>query len=130
MTKQKVSGGCHCGRVKFEVKVDSHVVVHHCDCSICELTGFIHLIAPAKDFNLLSGASDLGEYQFNTGTAKHLFCKVCGVKSFYVPRSNPDGYSVNLRCLQLPDSISITEKSIDGKNWEQGAGKLSQLTKS
>ena len=128
MTKKRASGSCHCGRVKFEIQVGSQVVVHHCDCSICELTGFVHLIVPAGDFKLLCGESELSEYQFNTGTARHLFCKVCGVKSFYVPRSNPDGYSINLRCLQLPESVSITEESVDGKNWEQGAGKLSQLT--
>jgi hypothetical protein len=92
-------GGCHCGAVRFEVDAPSLLDVLECNCSICRMTGFLHLIVPRSRFRLLSGADDLATYTFNTGTARHLFCKRCGVKSFYVPRSNPDGYSVNARCL-------------------------------
>ncbi|MBV9913459.1 MAG: GFA family protein [Sinobacteraceae bacterium] len=92
-------GGCHCGAVAFEVEAPARVTVSDCNCSICRKSGYLHLIVPAARFRLLQGAADLSEYRFNTGMARHLFCRHCGVKSFYVPRSNPDGYSVNLRCL-------------------------------
>ena len=103
-------GGCHCGAVAFEVDAPAQLVVSECNCSICRMTGFLHLIVPRARLRLLRGAEALTEYRFNTGTARHLFCGRCGVKSFYVPRSNPDGYSVNLRCL---DRSSITEVSVE-----------------
>jgi len=92
-------GGCHCGAVAFEVEAPARVTVSDCNCSICRMSGYLHLIVPRARFRLLKGADSLSEYTFNTRTARHLFCRHCGVKSFYVPRSNPDGYSVNLRCL-------------------------------
>jgi hypothetical protein len=103
-------GGCHCGAVTFEVEAPARITVSECQCSICRMSGFLHLIVPRARFHLLSGADVLSEYRFNTGTARHLFCRRCGVKSFYVPRSNPEGYSVNLRCL---DRASITEVTIE-----------------
>ena len=92
-------GGCHCRRVRFEVDAAASPEVLECNCSICTMTGYLHLIVPASRFRLLSGAGDLIEYTFNTGAAKHLFCRHCGIKSFYVPRSHPNGFSVNGRCL-------------------------------
>ena len=103
-------GGCHCGAVAFEVDAPARLVVSECNCSICHMTGFLHLIVPRTRFRLLRGEDALTEYRFNTGSARHLFCGRCGVKSFYVPRSNPDGYSVNLRCL---DRSSITEVAVE-----------------
>lgn len=100
-------GGCHCRRVLFEVDAPAHLEVLDCNCSICRMTGFLHLIVPSARFRLLSGPDDLTEYRFNTGAARHLFCRHCGIKSFYVPRSHPDGYSVNARCLD-PETISAT----------------------
>lgn len=97
-------GGCHCRRVRFEVDAPATPEVLDCNCSICKMTGFLHLIVPATRFRLLSGADDLVEYTFNTGAARHLFCRRCGIKSFYVPRSHPHGFSVNGRCL---DSGSV-----------------------
>jgi hypothetical protein len=92
-------GGCHCGAIAFEVEAPVRVTVSECNCSICRMSGYLHLIVPRTRLRLLRGADSLTTYTFNTGTARHLFCRICGVKSFYVPRSNPDGYSVNLRCL-------------------------------
>jgi len=92
-------GGCHCGRVRFEVDAPADLEALDCNCSICRMTGFVHLIVPAARFRLLSGHDDLVEYTFNTGAAKHRFCRHCGIKSFYVPRSHPDGIDVNVRCL-------------------------------
>src|ERR1700754_2938859 len=93
------SGGCHGGAIAFEVEAPARILASDCNCSICRMSGFLHLIVPRSRFRLLRGADQLTEYRFNTGTARHLFCSRCGVKSFYVPRSNPDGYSVNVRCL-------------------------------
>jgi len=92
-------GGCHCGAVAFEVDAPAHIQALECDCSICRMTGFLHLIVPRSRMRMLKGAEALAEYQFGTRTARHLFCRHCGIKSFYVPRSHPDGFSVNVRCL-------------------------------
>jgi hypothetical protein len=97
-------GGCHCGAVAFEVDAPARLTASDCNCSICRMSGFQHLIVPATRFRLVRGSESLTEYRFNTGIARHLFCRHCGVKSFYVPRSNPDGYSVNVRCLD-PSTI-------------------------
>jgi len=93
-------GGCHCGAVAFEVDAPARLTVSECNCSICRMSGYLHLIVPRSRFRLLRGEGELTEYRFGSGTARHLFCRRCGVKSFYVPRSNPDGYSVNARCLE------------------------------
>ena len=82
------------------------------------MTGFLHLIVTKANFRLLSGEDHLTTYRFNTGTARHLFCKTCGVKSFYIPRSHPDGYSVNVNCLDPASIKSITVTPFDGANWE------------
>jgi len=112
-------GGCHCGRVRFEVSAPADIDVEDCNCSICTMFAYLHLIVPAERFRLLSGAADLTTYTFNTGAAKHLFCRHCGTKSFYVPRSHPDGYSVNVRCI-APDTIaSMNVHRLDGSNWER-----------
>ena len=104
-------GGCHCGAVAFEVQAPARVTVSECNCSICRMSGYLHLIVPRSRFRLLRGVEALSEYRFNTGSARHLFCGKCGVKSFYVPRSNPDGYSVNVRCLD-PATIEHVEIEI------------------
>lgn len=106
-------GGCHCGRVRFEVDAPAHLEVLDCNCSICRMTGFLHLIVPASRFRLVSGADDLSEYTFNTGAARHLFCRHCGIKSFYVPRSHPDGFSVNARCLDAETVSGMTVTAFD-----------------
>src|ERR1700727_2339250 len=93
------TGGCHCGRVRFEVMAPARIAVSDCNCSICSKFGYLHLIVPADRFKLQSGREALTTYRFNTGVAQHLFCSHCGVKSFYIPRSHPDGVSVNARCI-------------------------------
>jgi hypothetical protein len=113
------TGGCHCGRIRFEVVAPAELEVSECNCSICAKSGYLHLLVPKSRFRLLSGEQYLTTYQFNTGTAQHLFCSVCGVKSFYVPRSNPDGYSVNARCLDEGSVRSMRVTPFDGKRWEQ-----------
>ena len=122
-------GGCHCGAVAFEVDAPARVIVQDCNCSLCRMSGYLHLIVPASRFRLLRGQDALTNYTFNTGTAKHLFCRHCGIKSFYVPRSNPDGYSVNARCLDAGTVGSMQVEPFDGRNWEANGASLAHLTK-
>jgi len=119
-----LTGGCHCGAVRFRVRAPSDIVVHDCNCSMCSRVGYLHLIVGREDFELLSGGDDLTEYRFNTGTARHLFCRRCGVKSFYVPRSHPDGISVNARCLDPGAVPAMTVRPFDGRNWETARATL------
>ena len=123
------SGGCHCGAVRFEAKLPAKVLAQSCNCSICAKTGFVHVIVPESRFRLLQGADDLTTYTFNTGVARHLFCARCGVKSFYRPRSNPDGWSVNARCLDEADGLDIEIEAFDGQNWEANAAALAHLSR-
>ena len=121
-------GGCHCGAVRFEVEVPEAVEVEDCNCSICSKSGFLHLIVPARDFRLLSGEEALVTYTFNTGVARHRFCRICGIKSFYIPRSNPDGVDVNLRCLETPPA-AVNIVPFDGRHWEQHAARLAHKSR-
>jgi len=114
----KHAGGCHCGRIRFEVEAPARIEVAECNCSICAKVGYLHLIVAADRFRLLRGRDELATYTFNTGVAQHYFCKHCGVKSFYVPRSHPDGVSVNARCLDDGTVESMTVVPYDGRNWD------------
>jgi hypothetical protein len=112
-------GGCHCGRVRFEVTAPAELEIGDCNCSMCSRTGYQHLFVPAERFRLVSGEDVLTTYEFNTRTAKHFFCSICGIKSFYVPRSHPDGYSVNVRCLDAGTFTIASVRKVDGRNWER-----------
>jgi len=106
-------GGCHCRRVRFEVDAPAQLQVLDCNCSICRMSGFLHLIVPASRFRLLAGEDALVDYRFNTGAARHRFCRHCGIKSFYVPRSHPDGIDVNARCLDADTVASMQVTPFD-----------------
>ena len=122
------TGGCHCGRVRFEVNAPADIEATECNCSICSMTGFLHLLVVKTRFRLLQGEDELATYSFKTGVAQHYFCRTCGVKSFYRPRSHPGGFSVNVNCLD-PDTIaSVSCTSFDGRNWEQNIARLSPLS--
>ena len=128
LLNMKYQGSCHCGAVKFEIEAPSKLEVERCNCSICSKSGFLHLILPLSKFRLISGKEQLSTYTFNTGVAKHTFCKICGVKPFYTPRSNPDGIDINVNCLDTqPKAINIIE--FDGQNWEQHAHKVAHKSK-
>jgi len=119
------TGGCHCGRIRFRVEAPARLEVADCNCSICSMSGYLHLIVPAERFTLVSGSDCLSTYTFNTKVAKHLFCATCGVKSFYVPRSHPEGISVNARCLDPGTVQSLTVTPFDGREWERSRESLS-----
>ena len=118
------TGGCHCGRVRFEVTAPARIDVSDCNCSICSKFGYLHLIVPAERFKLQSGREALSTYRFNTGIAQHFFCSHCGVKSFYIPRSHPDGVSVNARCIDAGTIEAMTITQFDGRDWERGHAQL------
>lgn len=117
-------GGCHCGRVRFEVAAPARIEVFDCNCSMCVKSAYLHLIVERSKFRVVSGMDALTTYRFNTGTARHLFCRVCGIKSFYVPRSHPDGISVNARCLDAGTVAGMTVAPFDGRDWEAAAAAL------
>lgn len=83
------------------------------------MCGYLHVIVEQGDFTWQAGKDQLTEYRFNTRTARHLFCRTCGVKSVYVPRSHPDGYSMNLACLEIDEDIIVEILDFDGRNWER-----------
>ena len=112
-------GGCHCGRVRFEVVAPADVTISSCNCSVCFKSGFRGLIVPQEQFTLLSGEDSLTTYTFNTGVARHTFCSHCGIKSFYHPRSHPEGVSVNPRCLDPGTLTRLTLRPFNGQQWEQ-----------
>ncbi len=122
------TGSCHCKAVVFEVEAPETITCQDCNCSICSKSAYLHLIVAKSKFKLLQGAENLTTYTFDTGEAKHKFCKICGVKSFYIPRSNQDGYDVNVRCIE-PQPKECVVEAFDGKNWEQHAHLLSYLSK-
>jgi hypothetical protein len=116
-------GGCHCKAVRFRVRVSEAEAVD-CNCSICRKKGFLHLIVPPEDFTLLSGDEMLATYTFNTGTAKHLFCRNCGIHAFYRPRSHPNSFDVNVRCLDGDVLSEFKIMAFDGQNWEDNVQQL------
>ncbi len=124
----KHSGGCHCGRVRFEVTAPAEIEATECNCSICSKSGFLHLLVSKSRFSLLQGSECITQYSFNTGVAKHYFCSACGIKSFYVPRSHPDSYSVNVHCLDPGSVTALNIKPFDGANWEAHSAELEPLS--
>ncbi|KAF2071593.1 hypothetical protein CYY_007102 [Polysphondylium violaceum] len=126
------TGGCHCGKIRIEFDAPSNLQTIGCNCSICAKKGFIHFVVPKSKLRLVKGefGVDISTYTFNTGVAQHYFCSTCGITPFYIPRSNPDGYSINVRCLDNfnPEQFANLEY-FDGRNWEKHAHTLAHLSK-
>jgi len=119
----EVKGGCHCKAVRFTARLaDPPVPAVDCNCSICRMTGYLHIIVPHADLRLDCGAEALSSYRFGSGAAEHLFCSACGVKSFYQPRSHPGSWSINAHCLDEP--VELIVDWFDGQNWEQAIAAL------
>lgn len=116
-------GSCHCGAVRFRVKLDERRALD-CNCSICTKKGFLHAIVPPERFELLAGKEQLAEYRFNTNAARHLFCKTCGIAPFYEPRSHPGQIDVNVRCLDNDAWTTFAIEPFDGRNWEENVSKI------
>ena len=120
---QTYTGSCHCGRVSFEVQANLAYVVD-CNCSICSRRGALWHTAPESDLRILGGEDELTLYQFNTRTAKHYFCRHCGICPFIRPRLDPTVWAFNVRCLDGVDLASLPVVPFDGQNWEQTAQAL------
>lgn len=121
---QQYTGGCHCGDVRYQFESSSIQKVLRCNCSLCSSNDYLHWFVPHEKFTLLTDPSALTEYRFNTGQARHLFCARCGVKSYYQPRSHPESWSVNARCV---DGLGLGELQIslfDGQNWSAARTQL------
>ena len=116
-------GGCHCGAVRFRVAVERYEAVE-CNCSMCRKKANLHLIVPPERFTLLQGADALTTYRFNTGVAKHTFCKFCGIHPFYTPRSHPDWVDVNVRCLDGNVAARFQITPFDGEHWEENVDRI------
>ncbi len=125
MAIQTYHGGCHCGRIRFEIDVDLDAAeILDCNCSICSKRGFLHLIVAPDKFRLLGGEDAIVEYRFNTRQAVHKFCQTCGIHPFYQARSHPDDIDVNVRVLEGVDVGSLTITAFDGRNWEANVADL------
>ena len=116
-------GGCHCGEIKFSFHSEESVQIWKCNCSICEMLDYDHLFIKHDLLKIISGRELIQEYVFKTETAKHLFCKLCGIKSFYQPRSHPDVFSVNLKCVDNPPKVREVVQ-FDGLNFEESIKKI------
>lgn len=122
------SGQCHCGDITFEFECAPVMDMTICNCSMCDLSAYQHIFVPQTDLRFTSDEDDLRTYTFNTGEAKHLFCGRCGVKPLYIPRSHPDCYSVNYRCI-APGTMTVGETiHFDGQNWSANIEGLRQAT--
>ena len=128
MSKTLHHGSCHCGAVKFSFRAPAAVDVTECNCSVCAMSGYQHIFVPQSELTFICGQDHLALYTFNTHAAQHLFCKTCGIKPLYVPRSHPHSYSVNLRCI-TPGTLRIkTRIPFDGQNWEDNISGLEDKT--
>ncbi|WP_371396688.1 GFA family protein [Fretibacter rubidus] len=128
MTAVIHTAGCHCDAVKFEFNAPATVSVTECNCSMCAMSGYQHVFIPQSDLRFICGQEELALYTFNSHKAQHLFCKTCGIKPLYVPRSHPDSYSVNLRCI-TPGTLSVEKRiAFDGQNWEANIASLKKET--
>jgi len=121
------AGGCHCGAVRFSVVLpEPPVPALDCNCSVCAMTGYLHVFVPHGDLTLLSGADLLSSYRFGSGAAEHLFCARCGIKSFYQPRTHPDAWSINAHCLDVPPALAVDV--FDGRDWDKANAALADGT--
>ena len=120
---KKFLGSCHCKAIQFEFYAKTKVDLIKCNCSICTHTSYLHLIIPHKNFYLKKGSDLINTYTFNKNLAKHFFCQICGIKSFYQPRSHQDSFSINFNSVIDPPTINKII-AFDGKNFEKNIEKL------
>jgi hypothetical protein len=101
MDVKEINGRCHCGTVRFLVKLANGLhTVRRCNCSFCRMRGAVAVTANLGDIQLHSGEEALTLYQFNSNTAKHYFCSKCGIYTHHQRRSNPSEYGFNVACLE------------------------------
>ena len=119
-----LEGSCHCGAIVFSVELDADQrEVLDCNCSICTKKALLHLIVPTDRFTLHSGVDHLVTYTFGTHTAQHMFCVTCGIHPFYRPKSHPDSWDVNARCLDVPLAYWRI-RAFNGVNWDDAVAEI------
>ncbi|BBE32609.1 GFA family protein [Sphingosinicella microcystinivorans] len=129
MDVSELNGACHCGRVRFHVKLtDGLRTARRCSCSYCRMRGAVAVSADVGSLYILSGEDVLATYQFNTGTAEHHFCSVCGIYTFHRRRSNTGQYGVNAACLEGLSPFDFAEVAVlDGENHPADTGSSVRL---
>lgn len=118
LNMETMRGSCHCGTVTFEVDLENGLTgIHHCDCSLCrKRTAFVGSTS-LTGLRILSGEDNLALYQFNTKTAKHYFCKACGIYTHHQRRSNPNEYGFNVGCIEGINAFDFAPAPVfDGVN--------------
>src|SRR5262249_40394982 len=112
-------GSCQCGAVRYTVEADLSGPVISCNCSMCGRAGTLLAFAPAAKFTLEQGSESLTDYQFNKHAIHHLFCKVCGIKSFSrgKSRTGDEIVAINVRCLDGVDLDKLELKRVDGRSF-------------
>ncbi|WP_280151445.1 GFA family protein [Piscinibacter sp. XHJ-5] len=120
-TLQTYHGSCHCGRVTFDLNAKPISAVMDCNCSICRRRGALWHGASDGHLRITSGEEHLQLYQFGTMTAKHYFCRHCGIQPFVRPRLDPTRWAVNVRCIDGVDLSALNVRTFDGENWEAAA---------
>ena len=121
-------GSCHCQKVQYKIITPKEIKLIYCNCSICVIEDYKHLIIDKIKFELITGKNNVTTYSFNTHNAKHYFCKHCGIKSFYIPRSHPNSISINFRCIKN-NKLKIKKIiKFKGKNWEKNINKIKKKT--
>jgi len=121
---EQSAGACHCGRVKFHVKLtDGLRTARRCTCSFCRMRGAIAVSVNVGNLRILNGEDALRLYQFNTNTAKHYFCSHCGIYTHHQRRSVPNQYGVNVACLEGISPFDFDEVVVlDGVNHPTDGG--------
>lgn len=127
MSENTYQGGCHCRQIRFEfslIESLENTEIIQCNCSMCEKLGYLHIIIQKNKFKLTTDWKHLNCYQFNTKVAKHYFCNNCGIKPFYQPRSHPDCWSINARCIDSISSYNLQIKGFNGKQWSENISSI------
>lgn len=115
---EHVCGQCHCGAVKFEATLaGGFASALRCTCSLCRMRGAVVLLASLGDFRIVEGDDNLAEYRFNTGAARHFFCRTCGIYTHHQRRFDPRQYALNVACISGLSPFDFKEvRVVDGVN--------------
>ena len=122
--RQQYNAACHCGSVRFRVRLaDEFNTIRRCSCSYCRMRGAVVVSAQLSDIEFVEGEGNLTLYQFNTRTAKHYFCKTCGIYTHHQRRSNPSLFGVNVACIEGISPFGFPEIQVmDGVNHPSDSG--------
>jgi hypothetical protein len=123
------AGRCHCGTVRFSVKLPhGFTTIRRCTCSYCRMRGAVAVSADLGGIAFASGEEKLSSYRFNSGTAQHFFCSICGIYTHHQRRSNQQQYGVNVACLEGVSPFDFAEVPVlNGVNHPNDTGGPAEL---